>query len=180
MNLSELHDVVKREGLVFLSYGGFLSQSLISAMTENLEREALDKELGMRLSNQIFVVFIELAQNMMKYTRDNENISPQSESFILVGKDKNENYFVTSRNIILNEHAQGLHQQLLKLKSLDAQSIKQRYRELRRQAREISGSTAGIGFYEVAKSAQSVDYEIVQLDQETSAFIFKAVVGAKE
>ncbi len=179
MNLNELHNVVKRDGIIFLSYGGFLSQSLIAAMTENLEREAVDNDLGMRLSNNIFIIFIELSQNMMKYTDEHKNISPLSESLILVGKDDQENYFVTSRNIVLNEHVADLNERLAELQSLDEGSIKKRYREMRRKVRETGGSGAGIGFYEVAKCAQEIEYEIIELDENTSYFIFRVMVGAK-
>ncbi len=179
MNLNELHDVVKRDGIIFLSYGGFLSQSLIAAMTENLEREAEDNDLGMRLSNNIFIIFIELSQNMMKYTDEHKHISPRSESLILVGKDKEDNYFVTSRNVILNEHVADLKERLTELQSLDADSIKKKYREMRRKVRETGGAGAGIGFYEIAKCAQEVDHEIIELDENTSYFIFRVMVGAK-
>lgn len=179
MNLSELHNVVKRDGIIFLSYGGFLSQSLIAAMTENLEKEAIDNDLGMRLSNNIFIIFIELSQNMMKYTDEHKNISPRSESLILVGKDDDDNYFITSRNVIFNEHVEDLDERLTQLKSLDAESIKKKYREMRRQVRETGGKGAGIGFYEVAKCSQNLDHEIIPLDDDTSYFIFRVTVGAK-
>jgi hypothetical protein len=179
MNLNELHNVVKRDGIIFLSYGGFLSQSLIAAMTENLEREAVDNDLGMRLSNNIFIIFIELSQNMMKYTDEHKSISPLSESLILVGKDDQDNYFVTSRNIVLNEHVAGLKERLTELQSLDTDSIKKKYREMRRKVREAGGSGAGIGFYEVAKCAKEVEHEIIELDEKTSYFIFRVMVGAK-
>jgi hypothetical protein len=103
MNINEIHSLVQKKGIVFLSYGGFLSQALIAAMTEALEKETEANELSMSASNNIFTVFIELAQNMMNYSKSisDKDDPSSSESLIMVSRDKtNWNYYIESQNII--------------------------------------------------------------------------------
>ena len=58
MNISAIQEIVEKDGIVFLTYGGFLSQALISGMTEALEKEAEQNELNMGDSSNIFTIFI--------------------------------------------------------------------------------------------------------------------------
>ncbi len=179
MDLQALHSFVKRDGIVFLTYGGFLSQTLISGMTEALEKEAEYNELGMRLANNIFMIFIELSQNMMKYTSEHQRMSQHSEGLIIVGKTSANNYYVVSQNIVSKDDAAMMNERLKGITGLDTEMLKKRYRELRRSGRDSHEKGAGIGFYEIAKHSDSIEFEFVELDEKTSFFTFKASIGQK-
>jgi hypothetical protein len=179
MDLKALHGFVKRDGIVFLTYGGFLSQTLISGMTEALEKEAEYNELGMGLSNNIFTIFIELSQNMMKYNSEHQRMSQFSEGLIIVGKTSDNKYYIISQNIISKSDAASMNDRLKDVVELDKESLKKKYRELRRSGRDRHHKGAGIGFYEIAKRSDKIEYDFVDLDENTSFFTFKASVGQK-
>jgi len=61
MDINEIQNIVEDDGIIFLTYGGFLSQSLIASMTEALEKEAESNDLKMTIANNIFTIFIYLA-----------------------------------------------------------------------------------------------------------------------
>ena len=82
-NITEVQQIVNKDGIVFLTYGGFLTQTLISGITEALEKEAEESELSMGFANNIFTIFIELAQNMMNYAKSSS----------LVNSAKHEDYY---------------------------------------------------------------------------------------
>ena len=84
MNMNNIKDLVQKDGIVFLAYGGFLSQTLIVCMTESLEKEAEDSELTMNDSTNIFTIFIELAQNMMNYSKSHGNQTLKNRHFLEV------------------------------------------------------------------------------------------------
>ena len=94
MDLNQIQNLVEQDGIIFLTYGGFLTQTLITGMTEALEKEAESNDLGMTVSNNIFTIFIELSQNMMNYskTKEENSSSLKSQGLIVVGKDR-EKYF---------------------------------------------------------------------------------------
>lgn len=178
MNISLVQDLIEKDGIVFLTYGGSLTQTLIAGMTEALEHEAKFNDLNMSVSNNIFTIFIELAQNMMNYTKEIEKdgILKKTEGLILVGKTNDKHYFIHSQNIIGNEEKQLIQERLDHIKELDKETIKEEYRRLRKEGRDKHDKGAGIGFYEIAKRCNEIDYEFKQIDENKSYFHFKARV----
>jgi hypothetical protein len=118
MNISDVQKMVEKDGIVFISYGGFLSQSLISAMTEALEKETESNDISMGISNNLFTIFIELSQNMMNYSKSkNENcreITPGG--LIVVSKSANgDTYYIHSQNIISIEDKEKIEPKLIEI-----------------------------------------------------------------
>lgn len=177
MNLTAMHKVVERDGIVFLTYGGFLSQSLISGMTEALEKEAQSHDLGMGQANNIFTIFIELSQNMMKYTTQQQQISQQSSGLIVVGKSDVNCYFILSQNIVSCADVLPMQEKLESITKLDKAGLKERYRQLRRSGRDRHAKGAGIGFYEIAKRSSGIAFDFKPQCQDSTFFTFKASVG---
>jgi len=175
MNINEIQKMVDHDGIVFLSYGGFLSQTLIAGMTEALEKEAECNDISMTASNNIFTVFIELSQNMMNYSKtsnlDDKSVRPHG--LILVSKDNHNNYHIHSQNIISLKDKEKIEPKLLEIQSLDRESLKKRYRELRKSGKDTHGKGGGIGFYEIAKRCDSIEYEFKQINEDKYYFHIK-------
>lgn len=181
MNINLIQELVDKDGVVFLTYGGFLSQALISAMTEALEKEAVINNLNLSMSSNIFTIFIELSQNMMNYSKTkslNDN-NFNSHGLIVVGKDSQQNYFIHSQNIIDFNDKAKIEPVLTELKTLTLEEIKQRYRELRKSGKNTHGKGGGIGFYEIAKRCDKVDYEFKLINENKYYFHFEATVKNK-
>ncbi len=179
MEITEIQHLVERDGIVFLSYGGFLSQALISAMTEALEKEADANEIGMGVSNNIFTIFIELSQNMMNYSKSKDpnchEINP--EGLIIVSRDDKGNYYIQSQNIIALEDKNKIEPKLKELQFLDKDGIKKRYRELRRSGQNTHGKGGGIGFYEIAKKCDSIEYKFKEINENKYYFHIKTKIN---
>lgn len=180
MNMEDIKKFAKKDGIVFLAYGGFLSQALISGMTEALERESAHNEMSLNTSNNMYTIFIELTQNMMSYSKGKNGIRLNSEGLIVVGKNKNINYYINSQNIVDKEDKESIEAKLLKIKSLDKDGIKQAYRELRRSGKDLHGKGAGIGFYEIAKRCDEFEFEFQESDESNFYFNFKAKINIRE
>ncbi len=178
MNIEEIRDIVTKEGIVFLTYGGFLSQALIAGMTEALEKEASSNDLSMGDSNNIFTIFIELSQNMMNYSKaimeNSDKI--ESEGLIVVGKSKDDTYFIQSQNIVSGIDKDKIEPKLIEILSLDRDGIKKRYRELRRSGKNTHHKGGGIGFYEIGKRADDFEYNFKPINDEKYYFQFKAYI----
>ena len=178
MNIDEIRDIVDKEGIVFLTYGGFLSQALIAGMTEALEKEASTNDLSMGDSNNIFTVFIELSQNMMNYSKAKlENCDKiESEGLIVVGKSDDSIYFIQSQNIVSKVDKDKIEPKLVEILSLDREGIKKRYRELRRSGKNTHHKGGGIGFYEIGKRADKFEYNFKEINEDKFYFQFKAYI----
>jgi len=180
MDINQIQEIVKKDGIVFLTYGGFLSQALISGMTEALEKEAEQNELNMGDANNIFTIFIELSQNMMNYSKNKDSDEFKSEGLILVGKDKDQNYYVHSQNVVALEDKEKIEPKLEFLKTLNREEIKKTYRELRRSGKNTHGKGGGIGFYEIAKRCSQIGYNFTKISNDKYYFHFQATINIKQ
>ncbi len=182
MDINVIQDIVEDDGIIFLTYGGFLSQALIASMTEALEQEAESNNLKMKVSNNIFTIFIELSQNMMNYSKSEhlENNDIKSEGLIVVSRDNQGSYFIESQNIISTADKEKIEPKLVEILSLDLDGIKKRYKELRRSGKNTHGKGGGIGFYEVAKRCDKIEYSFKQINKNKLFFHIKTFIINKE
>jgi hypothetical protein len=130
MDVEHIKKMMEKEGIVFLTYGGFLSQELIGGMTEALEKEAEYNNINITQSNNIFTIFIELSQNMMNYAKSKYENQNKSEGLIMVGIVHNESdsyYYVLSQNIVSSDDKLKLEPKLEEITTLDQEGIKKRY-----------------------------------------------------
>lgn len=174
MNVDSVQQMVEKDGIIFLSYGGFLTQTLITGMTEALEKEAEYSQLNMGVANNIFTIFIELSQNVMNYSKNKQENSEQfkSEGLIVVGKDKDSNYFIHSQNVIDIKDKEKIEPKLQEILTMDRDDLKKRYRELRKSGRDKHGKGGGIGFYEIAKRSSEIEFEFKPINKNKYYFHF--------
>ena len=175
VSFDELESLLKEDNIIFLTYGGTFTQSLIAGMTGVLEKEVEEAELSMKISNNIFVVFIELAQNVMNYSKKvkQENIL-DPKGLIFVGK-KDENYFVCSQNIISKKDKDKIEPRLKAIQSSSELEIKQLYKEVRRSGKESHEKGGGLGLLEIAKKSKEIEYHFQELGNDT--FYYKICVS---
>lgn len=182
MDISRIQSMVEDDGIVFISYGGFLTQSLIASMTEALEHEAHINGLGLGASNNIFTIFIELTQNMMNYSKSIDeccdDIVPGG--LIVVSRDKDgSNYYVHSRNVVSLSDKDKIEPKFEEIKTLDKDQLKKRYRELRRSGANTHDKGGGIGFYEIAKRCTKLDCEFTKINDTRYYFYLKTTINIK-
>ena len=182
MDILAILKMVERDGIIFLTYGGFLSQTLISSMTEALEQEAQRNEISMGVSNNICTVFIELSQNMMNYSKSKDEncrkIMP--EGLIVVSREGDEIYFVESQNIISIDDKNKIEPIIEEVVSLDKESLKKRYRELRKSGQKSHTKGGGIGFYEIAKRCDNIEFNISKINNDKYYFHVKTTINNKK
>ncbi|MEA3228842.1 MAG: SiaB family protein kinase [Campylobacterota bacterium] len=181
MNMNKVQEMVDNNGIIFLSYGGYLSQTLISGMTEALEKEAELHNIGMSISNNIFTIFIELSQNMMNYSKtiDANNSTLKPQGLILVSKSEDFTYYIHSQNIISNEDKEKVAPKLIEIQSLDKSGIKKRYRELRKSGKDTHSKGGGIGFYEIAKKCDKIEYKFTKINEDRYYFHIKTTIETR-
>lgn len=177
MNITELEDFLDDSGIVFLSYGGMLSQDLISNMTEALEKETEKNNVGLSASTNIFTIFVELSQNMMNYSKckneSNEKFDPKG--LVLVGYTKEDNnYYVLSRNVLDSTDKDKILPKLEEICSMSRDEIKKKYRELRKSGLDRHNKGAGIGFLEISKRCDNIDFKFTKINENKYQFMFQA------
>lgn len=180
MNINEIQKIVEDDGIIFLTYGGYLSQTLISGMTEALEKETTENGTKMSLSNNIFTIFIELSQNMMNYSRHLNKDSFRAQGLIIVSKNQELSYHIHSQNIVSLEDKEKIEPKLIEIQSLGKDDIKKRYRELRKSGHNAHSKGGGIGFYEIAKKCDAIDYTFTKIKENRYYFYIKTTILIKQ
>jgi hypothetical protein len=184
VGVDEVKELVEKDGIVFLTYGGFLSQALITCFADLLEKEAVANDLGMGDSSNILTIFIELAQNILNYGKAQElgSTETKAEGLILVGRstiEGHQQYYVLSQNVVAITDKDKMTPKLEEIQTLDNDALKKRYRELRKSGKDSHDKGGGLGFYEIAKRSHHIEYEFNQLNEEKFTFEFKAFVNIK-
>jgi len=182
MNINDIQQLVEDDGIIFLSYGGFLSQTLITGMTEALEKEAQESDIKMGISNDIFTIFIELSQNMMNYSKNQTPNSRDIDSggLIVVSKDNDGNYYIQSQNIISIDDKNKMLPKLQEITTLNKEGIKKRYKELRRSGKDTHFKGGGLGFFEIAKRCDKVSYQFDKINDDKFYFHIKIKIKIKK
>ncbi len=179
MNINMLQEMVKKDGIVFLTYSGFLSQTLIAGITEALEKEAKSNDLNMGKATNIYTIFIELAQNMMNYSKTVNacDDGTPAEGIIVVSKDECGNYLIESQNIVSAADHELLLPKLVEVSQLSREEIKKKYRMLRKDGSGIHSKGAGIGLYEIAKKCDKIEFTFKEINADRYYFHIKTYVS---
>jgi len=178
MNIKELDKELKDDGIVFLAYDGFLTQTLIVAMTEALEKESEVGDISMTTSTNILTIFIELCQNMMNYSKSQKSLQSRNDGkgMILVGHDKDKDkYYVLSRNLVNEKDKIVMEEKLDKISALDKDALRLYYREMRKLGSDKHEKGAGIGFIEIARKSEKMVYSFEKIE-DIYSFTLKAVL----
>ena len=176
-DVKQLETILQQDGIIFLTYGGFLTQSLIVGMTDALEKEAESSDLSMKISGNIFTIFIELSQNMMNYSKKVGTDGFDPKGLILVGRHEDGTYYVLSQNILDENDKKKIEPKLELIKKSTKDEIKKLYREARKSGKDTHHKGGGIGFYEIAKRCEEINYEFIPIKDGKYYFKFKAIIG---
>jgi|GEM_PF-694610 len=157
-----------------LEYEGVLTQGIISHSMDIIEHNISN----IAMNGNISTIVIELTQNMMKYSKSHDLICRdiRPAGLIEVQKDKDDVYYVRSKNILSIEDKNKIEPKLIEIQSLDKAGIKKRYRELRRSGENTHENGGGIGFYLISKFATSIEYEFKDINDEKFNFEFKVMI----
>ena len=172
MAIKHVKKLIEDGDIVFMTYVGFISQTLLTGMVEALEQEKDIGDIPRKMSHSIFTVLIEMTQNIMKYSKNDfqQENSFKSNGLILVGKHDNDNFYVHSQNIVTEEDSKKIKQRLADIDLLGEVEIKLRYRQLRRNATHSHNHGAGIGFYEIAKCSDEIQYKFKKISKNKYNF----------
>lgn len=179
MNIEQLDSALRDSGIVFLAYDGFLTQSLIVGMTEALDKESENNEISLAVSTNILTVFIELSQNMMNYSKFKSTNEQHfdGKGLIIVGySNEDERYYVMSRNLISALDKEKITPKLDEVMGMDKTELRKLYREKRKSGDDKHAKGAGIGFIEVARKCESMEYSFSQANNEQYYFLLKTVI----
>ena len=168
LNLYDIYNQVKNQSIL-IEFKGGLSQEILMQMGDLInEKVGVDKKI-----KKIFSVFIELAQNMMKYSAEREIINGKNMGVGLILFTEEEFcYYVYSGKLIENEKLKSVCLCLDNVNAATEEQLKIMYKEQIKKPLLPNQNGAGLGFIEIARKSKSkIEYRITKVDEKLSFIV---------
>ena len=98
----------------------------------------------------------------------------------IIGK-KNDTYYVITSNKVAREHKENLESALNTVNNASQEELKEMYKKQIKEGKISEKGGAGLGLIDIArKTEEPLEYQFLQLDQDTFFFILKVEINAKK
>lgn len=175
------HDAAKRNGVI-LSFGGDLSENVLFSLGEVLKLRMRQEETDASVAKRVFSIFVEQAQNVIRYSADRvaspaEAERPRVSGGIIVVGSEGGRFFVVCGNEVGRGDVPRLRERLDHIVGLSADELKRFYRDKLRQAPDEGSLGGSIGLIEIARrSSAPVEYGFQEIGDDRSLFCLKAYI----
>ncbi|MDV7338914.1 SiaB family protein kinase [Terasakiella sp. A23] len=181
LSLKSLHDEMLQDGVNFC-FTGFMSEEMILGVGQTLKKKFELEEMDKKTSRDLFSIFIEMSQNVVRYSAKNQaqDVDPITIDLrygaLSIG-EKDGHKFIACGNLICNEHASRLENNLNEIRKLDAAELKALFKEkLRNETPEYSKG-AGVGMIEIARRARKgFDFSFEDANESKKFFTITAYI----
>lgn len=178
-NLYSFKKALTEEGVI-ICFSGVVSQDILSSFASVIEKK-LESMGNVAVAQNIFAIFVEMAQNIMSYSSeavvicDNQKESP---GVIVVGFDKSIcKYYIKSGNTVKASLRDKITQRIDAVKDLDKDALKAMYKEMRKSSENAHDRGGGLGFLEIQRKAtEPLGYSFDEIDDEHLFFSLISIV----
>ena len=173
MNLQDYHHSLEDDGaLVF--FRGKVSDGLLeyvlNTTTAKLENEGED----LMTRKKVFHVVVESLQNLI-------NHAPKAEFFektILAISRKDQQYIVSTGNVVSKNRSEQLRESLNRINELDSSGLRKHYMNVLDSKKRSIDRGAGVGLIDMAKrSGEKIDYEFQEVTSDLVFFTMSVKVN---
>ena len=178
--MSDLRDYMQGNGIMFC-FSGFMTEDVLTGIGNALKKKLEIEETDRRTMKGLFSVFVELVQNVIRYSAEKDTLPNQPELYDLrygvltVGRADNDHYFVACGNLIADKDVKRLEKDLGHIASLDRDGLKALYKETLKGETPEGSKGAGVGFIEIARRADhGFEFDFNEIDADHSFFSVKA------
>jgi hypothetical protein len=162
---------------ILISFKGAISQEVVTEFGSMI-RSSLSTETN---TKKIFAVFIELAQNIVRYSIE-KDVGPDGESGvgIILLREKKDYFYLSSGNMVKNETVQKVKERCDVVNNMNKEQLKSYYQEKIRNPPEAGSKGAGIGLIDIARKTDGpLECLISQVD-DMNSFLTLTVSFKKE
>ncbi len=186
-NLTYTFDFYKEMSHYDMSYiyNGSFSQAITDDILSLAETNMDQIGESSKIQKRVYFIMVESLQNITRHveTSDSKASVEVKEvegvpSFFIIQRLNNE-YIITSGNIIENTNVNELTSKLDKVNSLDPESLKNYSKQILETGELTNKGGAGLGLIEMArKSGNKLIFDFNPIDQNTSFFYFQIKVSS--
>lgn len=173
MNPSDFHHLLTKRK-TFFCYSGPLREGVLTAISESLRTGIKEQDIENKIQRKIFGIFIEQAQNIIRYSVERPTDDTGVGTVALSHKD--DGILIESINAVSDESANYLDEQLKLLKSKTAVELKQMYKERLREGPPEDSKGAGLGLIDMARNSNTF-HHYFESENEKTLFVFSCEIA---
>ena len=164
-----------------LSYSGYVSEDILEAVGDTLRQRLEDHARDGAQIRNVFSIFVELMQNIIRYGVDGPQPGPtdgEKPSFGIVMVAENDGKMdVIAGNFVSPEEAESLLEKVTFLQSRSPDELRKLYRERLREEPDTKSKGASLGLIEIARrSTLPLSCEVTGTHNGLSFFMIRATV----
>ncbi len=174
--------VKMKKNKINLAYEGEITHQITKAFTSLTENHmSIDNDPN-SVQKKVFHVMVECLQNISKHAENRNDVitSKDGRGIFLVSKD-DEEYNITTGNIVKTNKVNDLKRMLENINNLDKDGLKQLYKQQMREGRLSPKGGAGLGFIDIArKTGEKLIYSFLEIDDNSSFFVLTSTVSREK
>ncbi len=166
----KLHELMMSRG-TFFCYSGPLSEEVLTSLSGAVKEQLSDSE-DLPVVKKVFGIFVEQAQNIIRYSTD--RLEQSGVGSVAISKTKM-GFLIEAVNSIDSKNTETLEEILRPLTEMDQDELKSAYKDRLRSGPPDGSRGAGLGFIEMARRSSKFDYEFLEHNDNTY-FVYRGWV----
>ena len=158
MDSTDFHKLLLGRG-TFFCYSGLLSEEILSAISSIVREQVTDIDHDEGLTTRVFGIFIEQAQNIIRYSE--ERLAQGGIGTVAIGHSS-DGFIVEAINPMKAEKAGSLKANLEELQKMDSKELRKAYKQRLREGPPEGSKGAGLGFIEIARKSSKFEFDFVE------------------
>ena len=176
--VSKFHQTIRNQNIM-LVYEGEITQTITKAFSSMTEQNFDDQVDSSTTQKRVYHVMVECLQNVAKHADEEITGEPEipGRGIFMISDSENQ-YTVTTGNIVSNDKIDTIKGMLDKFNSLNPDEIKDEYKRMIKESRLSEKAGAGLGFIDIVKkTGNKIEYHFDKINDKTSFFIQKSVIN---
>ena len=155
MQSQDFHKLLEQRR-TFFCYSGLLSEDVLSTFSGIVREQMSEMEDDTEITKRVFGIFVEQAQNVIRYSKD--RIAEGGTGTVAISRAE-DGFLIEAINPMDDENAEGLQKNLDELKAMDSKELRKAYKQRLREGPPEGSKGAGLGFIEMARKADRFEFD---------------------
>lgn len=174
-----LYCAMQKDNLGYIYRGRFdqnITDNILSLSENKLEKE----EQSSKIKKRVYSILVECLQNITRHQDDAKDETTHGLGLFVLQK-KEENYYITTGNLIENTNIETIKKLIEKINGLEKDELKQYYKEVLEEGSLSDKGGAGLGLIDMArKSGNKLLYEFRPVGPHYSYFYLHTIPSLEE
>ncbi len=159
-----------QEQCVILYFKGEITNSLLTSILQLVDDRLEHKSENVKTKKKVFSVLLECLQNIYNYQQLNEFERDNLLSAALMVRRTEDSYHIITGNFVKNDIIHFLKSKIDKVNELDAEALKDFYKEVLLVSEPTPNGGAGLGIIDIARKSGSEIFYHFEPSEENYSF----------